>query len=80
MIDATLDNTTATTAHDEYNYPDDTPSPGEGAVPVPDVRLSLEAVLYLALAVLALALRLANLGTAPINDAEAHDALAALRA
>lgn len=54
--------------------------PAETQQPAIRVRVTLEMVLYLALAVLALTLRLVQLGSAPLNDAEAHDALAALRA
>ena len=48
--------------------------------PALHVRITLEVVLYLVLAVLALVLRLAQLGDAPLNDAEARQALAALQA
>lgn len=44
------------------------------------VRLTLEAALIVAIAVLAGGLRLAQLGHAPLSDAEAHGALAALHA
>jgi hypothetical protein len=43
------------------------------------VAVSLEVVLWIGLLALALCLRLADLGTAALNDAEAHEALAAWR-
>ncbi|MBN1681736.1 MAG: hypothetical protein JW966_15755 [Anaerolineae bacterium] len=49
------------------------------AEPVLNVRITLEIVLYVVLALLALALRFAQLGAAPLNDAEAREALAAVR-
>jgi hypothetical protein len=47
----------------------------------PGVRagVTLEVLIYVALACLALTLRLVQLGHAPLDDAEAHQALAALR-
>src|SRR5436305_2042688 len=44
------------------------------------VNLSLEGVAYAALVLFALALRLIQLGTIPLSDAEAHEALAVFRA
>src|SRR5258708_4081477 len=54
------------------------------AVPVaqtaPRIAISLELALYAALILLSLTLRLAELGTYPLNDLQAHDALAVFRA
>ncbi len=44
----------------------------------PRLRISGEAVIYLPIVVLTLAIRLALLGAAPLDDAQAHEALAAL--
>jgi hypothetical protein len=49
------------------------------AEPVIQLRVTPEMLLYVALAALSLVLHLAQLGRAPLNDAEAHEALAALR-
>jgi uncharacterized protein (TIGR03663 family) len=45
----------------------------------PRVLVSLELVIYVALLVLSLTLRLVELGTIPLNDREAYEALAAFR-
>ncbi len=45
----------------------------------PRILVSLELVIYVALIVLALTLRLVELGTVPLNDHEAYEALAAFR-
>jgi hypothetical protein len=50
------------------------------AAPTIRVQITLEVVLYVALAVLSLTLRLVQLEHAPLGDAEAHQSLAALRA
>lgn len=44
------------------------------------VTITLEVLIYVALAVLALLLRFVQLGNVPLDDAQAHQALAALRA
>lgn len=44
------------------------------------IRITLEVLLYVALAVMSLALRFAQLDHAPLNDIEAREALATLRA
>ncbi|MCD4686285.1 MAG: glycosyltransferase family 39 protein [Anaerolineae bacterium] len=43
------------------------------------ITVTLEVLIYVALAVLALTLRLVQLGNVPLDDAQAHQALAALR-
>jgi len=53
--------------------------PAARAAPAIRVQVTLEVLLYVALAVLSLTVRLAQLGHAPLGDAEAHQALAALR-
>jgi len=58
--------------------PYDKPASAERARPALRVRVTPEALLYVALALLALATRLAALDAAPLNDAEARQALAAL--
>lgn len=50
------------------------------AAPGIRVAVSLELILYVALVLLSLTLRLAELGTIPLSDGEAHEALAAFRA
>ncbi|WP_119067019.1 glycosyltransferase family 39 protein [Aggregatilinea lenta] len=65
-------------AHDAAAHPAaDDPQAREAGL---TVRITLEAAIIVAIVVLAGALRLAQLGHAPLNDAEAHGALAALRA
>jgi hypothetical protein len=44
------------------------------------VRISIEAIIYALLLLLSLALRMAELGAVPLNDREAHEALAVFRA
>ncbi|MBN1963561.1 MAG: glycosyltransferase family 39 protein [Anaerolineae bacterium] len=74
----TLDNAAALPAHD----PPDGAAVQQPARAEPAIRVwvTLEVGLYVALALLALVLRTAQLGQAPLNDVEAHEALAALRA
>lgn len=50
------------------------------AAPAIQIRLTIEVALYVGLALLALVLRLAQLDHLPLNDGEARQALAALRA
>lgn len=45
----------------------------------PKISISLEVLVYAALLVLVMALRLVQLGAIPLNDSEAHEALAALQ-
>jgi len=54
--------------------------PEERALPAIHAWITLEVALYVALAVASLALRFAQLDHAPLNDAEAREALAVLRA
>jgi hypothetical protein len=67
-----LDNTAADIAGHKDKH-------GADTLPAIHVRITPEALLYIALGVLSLALRLVQLGHMPLNDTEAHQALAALR-
>ena len=58
----------------------ETPQAEAQAVMQPSVRISAEVIIYAALLLLSLALRMAELGTVPLNDGEAHEALTAFRA
>lgn len=49
------------------------------AISGPRITITLEALLYLALIVFSLVIRLPELNTIPLNDAEAHEALAVYR-
>jgi hypothetical protein len=61
------------------NDPAAWPAEQTGVPHTESLTITLEVVLYLALALLALVLHTAQLGAAPLNDAEAREGLAALR-
>ncbi len=65
---------------DAYDLPPVADSePAAVSQAAPRVLISLELVIYIALILLSLTLRFAELGTFPLNDQEAHEALAAYR-
>ncbi len=64
---------------DQLTAGDAAREPQTDLVPAIRVRVTPEALLYVALGVLSLLLRIVQLGHMPLGDAEAHQALAALR-